>query len=243
MSQKQNHRFLLTIIWVVFVLANPVFAQKSFDELENLPLFSNENEIVNGEQWIYQKRYAGHPFWKDDIWYNGYVNYKGERFDDVSMRYDIHTNNIIILKKLANETRAYKLNKHYLNSFALFDTKLNNTVVFQYGHLTDSINKEIYFNAYNGEFGYYILYRKVINNRVSETYAGEFIEAPILYAHIHGQLIEFKTQADLLKLFGNRKPEIKKFIRQNRIKYRKKNPEVLIPVFQHYDVLTNTTHQ
>jgi hypothetical protein len=241
MSQKQYHRFLLTIIWVVFVLANPVFAQQSFEEIEKLPLFSNENEIANGEQWMYQKKYEGHPFWKDDIWYNGYIIFKGERFDDVSMRYDVHTENIVILKKLANETRAYTLNKNYLESFALYDTKSNNTVVFQYGHLTDSINKEIYFNAYNGVHGYYIIYRKAVNNRVSERYTGEFIEAPKLLAHIDGQLIEFKTQADLLKLFGSRKTEIKKFIRQNRIKYKKQSPEVLIPVFQHYDFIT-TSH-
>jgi hypothetical protein len=78
-----------------------------------------------------------------------------------------------------------------------------------------------------------------VYKRQTNNYPGEFIFTPVLLAEIDGNLKEFKSNAEFLNLFGDKKAEIKKFMRQNRIKFKKQMPEALIPVFAYFDSITH----
>ncbi|HSH19978.1 MAG TPA: hypothetical protein VLA03_05975 [Draconibacterium sp.] len=207
-------------------------------KLEKLSIFNTDNEIINGEMWVYQKKYEGHPFWKENVWYNGYVIYKGERFDSLALRYDIHSNDVIVFKKIMNEARVFKLNTQYLEKFALYDAALKDTVVFHYMNINENAGKAIYAKVYDGKCKYYIQYRKNINNIISDKYTGEYLFAPTLFAKIENDFVEFGSKSEFLDLFENQKSEVKKFMRQKRIKFKKQSPENLRIVFQYYDSLT-----
>lgn len=241
MTQKQNYIFLFLILLFVLFRTSSTIAQNTFQELEKLPIFSIKNDIVNGEMWMYQKKYEGHPFWKEDIWYKGYVVYKSEKFDSLTMRYDIHTNNLVVLKKELNKTSAYNLNKKYLERFALYNSFSTDTTLFYFITLDSGLNKAIYAKSYDGNCKYYIQYQKSVNNRVSDKYTGEYIFTPVLYAEIDNEVIEFRSKSEFLKLFGNNTTNIKKYMREQRIKFKKQSPENLSSVFQYYDSLTNSS--
>jgi len=238
MNKKPIYFALIVVLCLVFITSKITNAQNYFLELEKLAVFNTDNEIINGEMWVYQKKYEGHPFWKENVWYNGYVIFKGERFDSLAIRYDIQTNNVIVFKKILNEARAYKLNSEYLEKFALYDTFENDTVVFHYISLNENSNKSIYAKVYDGKCKYYIQYKKNINNIISDKYTGEYLFSPILFAKIENDFVEFGSKSEFLDLFDNQKSEIKKFMRQRRIKFKKQSPENLKIVFQYYDTLT-----
>lgn len=240
MGQKQNYIILFLFLFLALFLKTPVNAQSTFLELEKLPLFSSENEIVNGEMWMYQKKYAGHPFWNEDKWYNGFIIYNGLKFDSLAIRYNIYTNDVIVFKEVLNKTRIYKLNKELIKEFAFYNNFLMDTVVFHSINLDNGLDKTIYEIAYDGNCKYYIHYRKSINNRVSGGYTGEYLYSPILYAEIDNSIVEFRSKAEFLDLFENQKSEIKKYMREQGIKYKKQTPENLSSVFQYYDSLMNS---
>lgn len=230
--------FLITLIYIIALLHIKVAnAQNNFSELEKLEEFANENEIINGEMWGFQKKYEGHPFWNENSWYHGYVISKGEKYDDLAIRYDIHSNDIIIFSKIQDEARLYRLNKQFLERFALFDPVLNDTVVFHCLALNQNDDKSIYQKVYDGRCKFYIQNQKSINNIVNDKYTGEYVFTPVLLAKIDKDFVEFLTKTEFLHLFGNLENEIKKFMRQKRIKFKRQSPENLRKVFQYYDSL------
>lgn len=241
MSQKQNYIIPFWFLFLALLFKIPVNAQSTFVELEKLPVFSSENEIVNGEMWIYQKKYAGHPFWNEDKWYNGYIIYNGARYDSLTIRYDIYSNDVIIFKEVLNKTRMYKLNKELIKEFAFYNSSLTDTVVFYYISLDNDLDKTFYEIAYNGNCKYYISYRKTVNNKVGGGFTGEYLYSPKCYAQIDENIVEFRSNSEFLNLFNDKKNKIKKYMREQRIKFKKQSPENLSSVFQYYDSLTNSS--
>lgn len=79
---------------------------------------------------------------------------------------------------------------------------------------------------------------------VSEKYTGEYLYAPLLFAKMEGDFVQFSSKADFFSLFGNMKNEIKEFMRKQKIKFKKQSPEDLGIVFQYFDSkIVSASHQ
>lgn len=226
---------LLYLFLILLSFSGKGFGQKTFADLEKSELFSTENEIVNGEIWSYQKKYVGHPFWNENIWYKGSVTYKSIKYKNVAVRYDIHDGELIIFKEVNGENRSFKLNPNFIKEFSIYKPNSIDTIFFEKIDLPNLNISAVFAKVFEHKSSYYINYRKTINNVVSGAYTGEYLLAPQMYANVNGQFVEFDSKSDFIGLFAPRQNEIKKFMRKNRIKFKRKNPENLIPVFQYFD--------
>ena len=193
-----------------------------------------------GKCGCFKKKYAGHPFWNENIWHKGSINYKGVRYDDLAIRYDIYSNDIIVFKKTEKEGRAFKLNKEQVSNFSMVYPETNDSMYFQVRKDVANDGGNILGVAYKGKTSYFIAYKKEINNVVSDKYTGEYLAQNRLFAKMDLELIEFESKSDLLKLFASKQNDVKKFMRKNRIKFQKKTPENLIPVFKYFDSINKS---
>lgn len=236
----KNIPILLLFLFCFVAQVQVLKAQSNSFDLEKIELFSNSNEIVNGEKWVYTKKYVGHPFWNDDKWYKCDVSFKNILYENVGARYDTHTDKLILFIKINDEAHSFILNKQYLNWFVLYEAEKGTKTTFEYGPLVNGQEKLFYTTYYDGHTRFCVQYKKYVNNVVKENYTGEYTPRARMFVAIEGVNAEFDSQKSLLKLFGDRKDDLKKFMRKNKIKVDRKNPTQLTSVFRYYDSLIST---
>jgi len=233
----KNIPILILFLLVLASQVHVLHAQNNSFDLEELQLFSNSNEIVNGEKWVYTKKFAGHPFWGDDKWYKCDLSYKGNIYEKVDARFNIHTEEIILFIKANNEARGFILNKQHLSWFTFYDLSNGEHTSFQYAPLIAGGKKMVYTTYHSGETQYYVQYKKYVNNVVKGNYTGEYLPKARMFVERNGVLAELDSQKKLVQILSDRKDELKKFMRKNKIKFDRKNPAQLASVFKYYDSL------
>lgn len=230
-----KHIFLLVLLSCA--TASHADAQNDFSQMDTITLFDKSKDIINGQEWVYTKKYVGHPFFQDNEWMKSDIVYKGILFNNENVKYNINTDELIVFRELNGQARIFTLNKQYLQSFTLFDKTQNQTLLFEYDTLLTTPKKSIFSKVYSGKTNYYIQYQKEINKVVSAKYTGEYLFKPRLYILQNNTTRQFETKSQFLAIMGNHKSAIKKYMRTNRIKFDRKFPEKLIPVFEYYDSL------
>lgn len=233
----KNIPILLLFLLACTAQVQVLKAQNNAFDLEKIQLFSNSNEIVNGEKWVYTKKYSGHPFWGDDKWYKCDVSYKGNVYKQVDARYDTYTDELILFIKANNEARGFILNKQHLSWFALYEAEKSEKTTFEYAQLLTEGEKFLYTTYHSGLTHFYVEYKKYVNNVVKGNYTGEYIPKARMFVEKNGVVTELDSQKSVLQVLGDKKDELKKFMRKNKLKFDRKSPSQLTSVFKYYDSL------
>lgn len=233
---RLTHNTLLSFCFVIF-LSSFCYGQNSTFAFDSHPLFSDSLDIINGEEWTYIKSNVGHPFLYSQDWRNADIVYNGVSYRNVAAKYNCELEELIVFVKKGDEALTYKLNKQRLNSFCLRVENIKGKVCFKNEKLLKQGDKALYAKLYEGNSSYFVRYRKYVNKVVSAGYTGEYLMRSGMYLKQADNLYELHSKAHLLEILNDKKATLKKFMRKNHIKFDRKHPEQLIPVFQYYDSL------
>ena len=204
-------------------------------------LYNNYNKdeapVYNGQAYIfYIMKMEGSPFFKSGHFSKGWINYKGRKYDSLQLIYDITRNELVTL--YPDNRSSIVIQNQFVDSFSLL------------GHTFISLEEDHKQNLYNSGF-YDLLYDGKIQflERHSETLlpviqgdilVTKFVNHNRFYIHKNGLYYLVSNKKDIFHVFEDKLRELKKMMRRNHIKMRRKNFETTATkVTSFYDQLTH----
>jgi hypothetical protein len=164
----------------------------------------------------------------------GSVSINGKTYIDISLNYDIYNDEILIP---ANKGIILQMNKEIVDSFTLgFDNK-----IYKFFNTDkDSLEniKGFVKVLYEGKSRLYVKYKKEIQPLAVEDKYDLFFRTYRVYFVKGGNVNQISSKNDLLKVLNDQKTQIKDFMKKNKTKVSKKDPESFIPVIRYYDSLS-----
>lgn len=218
-------KFVFTCL-IMFGLIVSGQAQEHSNEVDELynhteQIYSTDDLLVNGQIYIPTRRGAmGSPYFGENQFSNGIVIIKGRQFDDVLLKFNLEDQRLIL--RAALESGKYVtivLNPKMLDAFSIG------------GH--EFINANHYFNSsdfsgfytlvYEGNFAFLIKYEKEFRPIYdTQTPNGSYNEMSLEYFVLEeGKLENITKKKALLSYFSIQKKEIKSFMREYKIQYKK----------------------
>ena len=195
-----------------------------------------ENQVLyNGSVWrnLYiQIREDQFLFSKDFL--IGAITINGKSFNNIGIRYDIYNDEIMTP---TNHGVILQLNKEMVDSFSI----IYGIKKYNFTRLQEDSLKTLkgYVNVlYKGKSALYVKYRKEIELLAIEGKYDVFFQTFRVYFLKDGIIHPLTGKNDLLKILEKDKVQIKSFIKKNKFKISKKNPESFVPVIRYYDSIS-----
>jgi hypothetical protein len=229
--------FLITFLSIPFLSGNTISVSGSVTAgLSTQDTLKESQILFNGRAW--RNRYyrvKEDQFLFSNEFLPGSVTIEGNSFGDVILRYDIYSDEVMIVN---NHGAVLQMNKEMVDSFNFtYQDKQYYFVNLQ----NDSLKGfRGYMNIlYKGKTSLYVKYKKEIEllavdkkyDRFYESHKVFFVKDDIIYL--------LSGKREFLKLLQDHKSEIRSFIKKNRLKLSKKVPESFLPVLKLYDSLSN----
>jgi hypothetical protein len=198
---------------------------------------TKENQILyNGKVWrnLYY-HVKGDQFLFSNSYLPGSVAINGKTYNNLNINYDIYNDEIITPNVKGT---ILQLNKEMVDSFTMvFEDKTYRFI----NTLEDSLSgvKGYMNELYKGESALYVKYKKEIDPLAVDKKYDLFYQKHRIYFMKGGIYHQISGKNDLLKVLSDEKTQIKDFIKQNKIKIIKREPESYIPVIRYYDSLSH----
>jgi len=187
-------------------------------------VWRNLYNYIKGDQFLFSKDFL-----------NGSITINGKTFKDLSINYDIYKDEIITP---TNRGFILQLNKEVVDSF---------TIIFRYktykfvNTQEDSLPGIIGFVnlLYKGKSELFIKYKKEIQLLAVDDKYDLFYRTYRIYLLKDRIVYQISNKHDLLKVLNEDKTQIKEFIKKNKSKISKTEPESFIPVIRYYDSISH----
>ena len=189
--------------------------------------------VYNGSEYLYFTfKMKGDPFFEWDNLAKGWLSYEGKVYDPLSILYDIARNQVVVL--LPDSISRAVLQNEFIDSFKI----ANHTFInLKEDHQQNLYNTGFYDLLYRGHVQ--LLARRIkAMTEVIEDNAVVRVFSPKdnFYIHKEGRYYLVNNQKDVFRLFIDKKHEIRKMMRREHLKFRRKNFEsVLLKVTAFYD--------
>lgn len=231
----------IAVFSVVFLCVTVVSAQPASPERNTqgpVKLFYssiNENaHLYNGTEYImYDQHIKGDPYFIVADMREGMVLYDGTLYENVPMLYELTTGNVVV--------RAYNngVLMNLINEKVGYFTLLNHTFVHI---MPDSANTTItdgfYDRLYNGNAAVYVKRQKIAFEDPS-TFERSFIVKDRYFIYKNATWYAVSGESDVLRIFKEKKKDITKYLRQNKIKFKKDPEYAMVKMAEYYDQLTH----
>jgi len=190
--------------------------------------------LFNGTEWKNEfRRIEGDQFLFANYFLPGSVSLNGRTFNNVQIKYDIHSDELLIQR---NHEQIVCLNKEMVDSFKFdFD---NSTYRFKKINENPSAGPIGYVNIlYEGKSTLFVKYEKKISTEITKERDGEFYQVYTIYFERNGILFTLKGVKDFYNIAGSERINIQNFIKENKLKVSRKTPASFAPVIRFYDSL------
>lgn len=186
-------------------------------------------QLFNGRIWrnLYYT-VEGHQFLFSDSFLTGSLVVRGKEFPDITLKYDAFKDEILIP---LNTGRILQLNKEMVDSF---------TIIWQnkkYLFIKPGEDLQMgYLNViYSSKTALYVKYTKRIELLADQGKFDRFYQTSQTYYVRDGIVYPIDSKRDLIKVLKDDKELIRSFLRKNKLKISKTNPETFIPLIQFLD--------
>lgn len=179
--------------------------------------------------WDYDK---GHPYFVSKEWQKGFIEYNGQRYENVDLLYDLFKDKVLT---------------HQYYTFLKIDLIREKITSFGIdGHTFiqvsagDSLSKLVKPGFYDWlEHGNVSLYALRKKERTEDLSSGrvvqEFMDKTSYFIVKDGKAFGVKTRKDLYKVLSDKKSMIKKKLSENRVNFRKQPETALRLAVKHYN--------
>lgn len=200
----------------------PQVSQQDNQLLYNGKIWRNLYYNIRGDEFLFSK-----DFLKVTVYMNG------KKFNNIDIKYDIYNDEII---SMLNPGTYVQLNKEMVTGFDI----LFNNIKYHFTKLTNDslLTLNGYVNVlYEGKTALYLKYKKEISLLAVENKYDEFNQVQFLYFMKDGISYRISGKKELFRLLNDKKIQIRDFIKQNKVKAKKNNPESFISILEYYDSL------
>jgi len=191
-------------------------------------------KLYNGRAWrnLYY-RIKGDQFLFTTEFLPGNVTVEGKKYSNLRIKYDIYNDELLII---TDHGIILQLNKEMID---LFDMKYNDQVYYFRNLDADSLSSISGFIniMYEGKTSLYVKYRKEILLLAVENKYDMFNQINRIYLEKGGTMTQVNTKREFLNLLKDHKQQVHSFIKSNKIRITRKNPESFKPVVEYYDKL------
>ncbi len=195
-----------------------------------------ENQILyNGRIWrnLYY-RLNGDQLIFTNMFMPGSLTINGKTFTNIDIKHDIFSDEILIP---IDSGRILQLNKELVDSFSVvFQNKKYRFTKMQ----EDSLKRlKSYVNViYKGETALYVKYNKKIDRSAIEGKSDSFYQTSRIYFVKDNKAYTLTDKSDLFEVLKKDKAQIRDFMKKNKLRVSKKDPESFVPVIRYYDSIS-----
>lgn len=218
-------RFLISSLLFLFSIGFPLRSQVKSFESGNTDLTRLIEIIYGQDDLLYQGRFYrepnpnadGNPYFIDKNWINADIYLKERTFQNIPIKYNIHTDDIIIQIKHQQYMKVLvSIPPELIDSFRIEKHLFISTL-----HLPGGQNQGYYEKIYKGNRIYLLHYSKHFadsrtsmhpNGYYSKAYSNLFIVNGDVWTRISGK-------REFLQYFEPGKKNLKKFLRKNHIRF------------------------
>jgi len=206
-----------------------------FSVLTEQDTLKENQSLYSGKVWknMY-RRINGDQFLFADYFLDGTVTANGRTYKNLKIKYDVFSDEILIPVDLEE---IVQLNKEIIDSFSI---SYENRVYRFEKIYVDSLKKTNDFNGYfrvlyNEKSALYLKYIKHISSNITDKSDGDFIQTNKVYIVKNNIVYPVLSKNDVLKALNTDKALLKKYLRSNKLKISKNNPESFIPLIKFFD--------
>lgn len=233
-----------SILFVIIIICqNNAFCQSLFADTSLSPAIRNAINIYsttlteqlglyNGKEY---EEYItpfdeGHPYFNETGWTKGTVSFDGNVYTDVSIRYNLVTDEVIILN--FNKVTKIRLLKEKVAGFSFGGHTFKN---LPKDSLSPGMTAGFYEVLAKGKIS--LLARRTKN---IQTYVWAKVELKVFkrdhfYLKKNNTFYSISSKKSLLVPFSDRKKDIQQFIKRSKIKYRDNPENAMIRIVNYYN--------
>jgi hypothetical protein len=240
-SKLSKSRYLKNLFLRLFILFSIVYCEKGYsqnclDEINKNILYSGSDEIINGQKWMYEKKFLGSPLLIENYWPKADISYNGSKYSGIILNWDVLKNELIVFHSDKGKDKYVVLGINDLSGFSFTDTVWNRKHIYEYVNLAGTNGKALYENASTGIISFYIKPVKTVEAN-SANGLGVYTNSYEYFIDTGNGYNSFRTKKQLIKLLDNHSSEISRFIRKNKLKINSQLPDHVIAVLRYYDGL------
>lgn len=235
MTKPAIYYLILTLFLVICCGGLPDFVQasKTYSNVIQQDL-TDKQILLNGRIWWNQySRVTGDQFFLANIFFKGSVTFNGQKYSNLDLKYDIYNDELILSIK---SYPVIIMNKEMVDSFNLV---LGNRIfhIINAGNDTSNVLKGYANVLYDGPSSLYVKYIKKIQPLAVDGKNDLFYQEHLVYLRKGTEMVPVEGKMKLMNLLGDKKKEIRDYLKNNRIKVIQKDPYTFIPVLKYYDSL------
>ncbi len=224
---KLNKRLLQSIFLIMFIVANLNMQAQMKPAVAELLLYADQKYgtndfLVNGWKYFPDHFNAkGNPYFNQLNWTDGEITTAGsETFDKLELQYNIQMDEVVLKQTLNDGSTAFvMLNKDFIDAFTIGEHQF----VKVQKVIPESDLQGFVEIIYAGEIQFFTKHQKsfVRNFSADTPYGSISKQNSTNYLLLEGVLIKVQTKKALLNIFPEHKKEIRKFMKVNKIRYKK----------------------
>lgn len=195
---------------------------------------SPQSPLYNGNEYIqHDFRIKVHPFFESDSLRKGTISYYGIRYDDVPMAYDIVRDELYV-NHLDGGYRL-RLNSEHIDQFQLGQHQF---VRLEADSLT-GVKSGFYDVLYQGKSMVFARRIKTVLEDISTgVYKAEYLSRNDFLVRKDKTYYTVNSLGAALSVFEDQKKLLRKYLRYERINYKKETERAIVGLAKYYDSLT-----
>jgi hypothetical protein len=196
------------------------------------PFIEKQSRLYNGvEHQGYYFKIKGHAYFLQNVMSIGTLVYDELEFANVPMLYDLHKDQVIVqhldgfskVGLISTKVRSFTLlNHHFIRLQG--DSASGSPVISGF-----------YDELYTGNTKVLVKRGKFIEEIVKDEVEREFLPVTTFFIQKEGRYYTVKTYKTLLTVLKDKAPQVKQYLRKNRIKFRKDPENTILKAAVYYD--------
>ncbi len=190
--------------------------------------------IINGFEYREPRlRLGQHPYFGENDWTTGDVHYVGQWYRNANLIYNIASDDLIVEHPVNGQ--EIQLIKIKVADFTLYDRWFHNVKPDELAGLPEPGFYEV---AHDGPSRVLIRHHKLYEEKIEQSALVFYYNPKIrFYIMKNGAYVRVYRKRDVLRLFSDKKSELRAFIRSKNLKITKHTPGAYAAVAAHYDSL------
>ena len=204
-------------------------ARSSYDNL-----IKDQLALFNGVEYVkYDLGFRGNPFFLDDYYAEGTIEYDGKVYHKIPLKYDIVQDKVLVeYFNQAGYGRGLILENHKVTAFTYEEHQF---VKINSDNPVGSLKEGFYDILLDDKISIYASRKKQINKAVKNRQMRiRFEVLDQFFVELADNTYKVSNKSSLLQLFDDHKKELKQYIKANRLDLKRDFEASLIYVTQQY---------
>ena len=197
-------------------------------------LIKDQLALFNGVEYVkYDLGFSGHPFFLDDYYAEGTIEYDDMVYHNIPLKYDVVEDKVLVeYYNQAGYLRGLILEYHKVSAFTYEGHQF---VKINAGNPVGSLKEGFYDMLLDGEVSIYASRKKQIDKVVKNGKMSiKFVDLDQFFVELADNTYKVSNKSTLLQLFEDHKKELKQYIKANRLDLKQDFEASLISVTQQY---------